>query len=160
MNQPGNLSDEARTVLDDLERSLREQRDLDAVARETMLRHFEAALKDTPQGGAVPGGWVGPDPQAWQDTLQMLQREQVIGAGELDDLQASFQRAMSGLQNETLRAASDVAAHGGMDAQAWQSARRVQAEQAAKVTSAPASSERPAQLANAFDRPARRPRNG
>lgn len=95
-------------VLAELEESLLQRQDLDAAARETMLRHFEAALQD-PASAAGPGS-VGPDRSVWQQTVDMLQQEQVIDAGDRDALMRSFDEAMAPLHDAAVKAAAQSAA--------------------------------------------------
>lgn len=139
-------------VLAEIDRSLQES-GLDAGARETMLRQFESALQQPQATPGASSGWVGPDPQVWADTLDMLQREQVIAPDDRAGLQASFDRAMQGLQNDTLRGAVQGATGGELSAEQWR-AGRTQAQAASDAIAPP----NPLLAASLAPKPARRPK--
>ncbi len=116
-------------VLAELEESLLQRPDLDAAERETMLRHFEAAL----QNPAAVGGEAGPDRNAWIETLDLLQQENVIASEDRDALVRNFDEAMHALQGDTIRLAAEYAALGeaATDPEAWRSRRAAMAPAAA-----------------------------
>jgi hypothetical protein len=116
-------------VLAELEESLLQRPDLDAVGRETMLRHFEAALQDPSAAGTT-----GADREGWLETLDLLQRENVIASEDREALVRNFDEAMHVLQGETLKLAAEYAALGeaASDPQAWRD-RRAAAAPAAPV---------------------------
>jgi hypothetical protein len=124
-------------VLAELEQSLLQRSDLDAADRETMLRHFEAALQDP---SAAAAGAPGPDRDAWIETLELLQRERVIASEDRDALVRNFDDAMHALQDDTLKLAAEYAALGqaAADPEAWQR-RRAGAQQAAAMPGLPPS---------------------
>jgi hypothetical protein len=107
-------------VLADLEESLLQRPDLDAVGRETMLRHFEAALQDPAATAAM-----GADREGWLQTLDLLQRENVIASEDREALVRNFDEAMHMLQGETLKLAAEYAALGeaATDPEAWRDRR-------------------------------------
>lgn len=107
-------------VLADLEESLLQRPDLDAVGRETMLRHFEAALQDPAATGVA-----GADREGWLETLDLLQRENVIASEDREALVRNFDEAMHHLQGETLKLAAEYAALGeaAADPEAWRNRR-------------------------------------
>lgn len=126
---------DAQQVLAELEQSLLQRADLDAADRETMLRHFEAALRDPSAAAAA-----GPDRAAWIETLELLQRERVIASEDRDALVRNFDDAMHALQDDTLKLAAEYAALGqaAADPEAWQR-RRAGARPAAAAAGLPPS---------------------
>lgn len=115
---PAASTNDHQQVLAELEASLLQRQDLDAAARETMLRHFEAALQDPASAAGL--GSIGPDRAVWQQTVEMLQQEQVIDPGDRDALMRSFDEAMAPLHDAAVKAAAQPVAGDAIDPAQWQ----------------------------------------
>jgi hypothetical protein len=127
-SQEQNPQIDHQEVLAELEESLLQRPNLDAAERETMMRHFETALQ---QPGNANGA-IGPDRNAWIQTLELLKQENVIAQEDGEALLRHFDEAMDVVQNDTLKLAAELAAKGdgAIDPQTWQARRAASASAA------------------------------
>lgn len=109
--QPSAL--DGRQFLDELEASLRNQPNLDAVDRDFLIKHFREAL-DNPQANAQ-----GFDRQSWVDAVAQLG----LGEAEQEALLNRFDQAFQPLQGETRELGDEftrrLARDGEASAQQW-----------------------------------------